>query len=108
MTHQEEQQVRLSLQEGWRDLEEQHLEKATGGGIGNLTKPLLTSAQKAAAKKAEAVTHRNNGTYIPPDDHQALRSVGASSRQGRSITFTPGSSSKIQVQFQRYSDIVDK
>jgi hypothetical protein len=60
-------QTPLSSQEGLQELEEQDLREVTGGGGGNLLKPLLTPADKEAAKVADRAAPRpNNGTYKAP------------------------------------------
>jgi hypothetical protein len=60
-------QAPLSSQENLQELEEQDLKEVTGGGLGDLTKSLLSDAEKIAAKGADdAKPHPNNGTYEAP------------------------------------------
>ncbi len=84
---------KVPSQEGSLNLTEQDLQKATGGGIGNLEKPLLSPTEKIAAGKE--YPHPNNGTYHPPSNYgtyhppsdlDLLRQLGVPYTEGMSVT----------------------
>jgi hypothetical protein len=62
----------MEKQEQLQDLSEEQLQAITGGGIGNLRKPLLTPAEKASAKAyddaaaAEKLPKLHGEQYHPP------------------------------------------
>jgi hypothetical protein len=78
-------QAQLSSQEGLQVLEEQDLEKITGGVLDPV--PLLSKPEKEAAGKESP--HPNNDSYLPPSDVDLLRKLRAPYVEGVSLTEGP-------------------